>query len=92
MVGTVQSVDRGGLGVDLDLLFGLHAEPGQHADGSGVLGAYQRDDLEPPAGRRRVDRLNLDGDGQGDAGRHKPADGNLLVCCSRPVRDVVIDL
>jgi ferredoxin len=22
----------------------------------------------------------------------RPADGNLLVCCSRPVRDVVIDL
>ena len=22
----------------------------------------------------------------------KPADGNLLVCCSQPVRDVVIDL
>jgi len=22
----------------------------------------------------------------------KPADGNLLVCCSRPIRDVVIDL
>ena len=22
----------------------------------------------------------------------KPADGNVLVCCSRPVRDVVIDL
>ena len=22
----------------------------------------------------------------------RPADGNLLVCCSRPVRDIVIDL
>jgi ferredoxin len=22
----------------------------------------------------------------------KPADGNLLVCCSQPIRDVVIDL
>ena len=22
----------------------------------------------------------------------KPADGNLLICCSRPVQDIVIDL
>jgi ferredoxin len=22
----------------------------------------------------------------------KPADGNLLICCSRPVRDIVVDL
>jgi ferredoxin len=22
----------------------------------------------------------------------KPADGNLLICCSQPIRDVVIDL
>jgi ferredoxin len=22
----------------------------------------------------------------------QPADGNLLICCSRPVRDVVLDL
>src|SRR5499425_1851935 len=22
----------------------------------------------------------------------KPADGNILICCSRPVRDVVVDL
>jgi ferredoxin len=22
----------------------------------------------------------------------KPADGNLLICCSQPVRDVVVDL
>jgi hypothetical protein len=23
---------------------------------------------------------------------YKPADGNLLVCCSQPIRDIVIDL
>jgi MOSC domain-containing protein YiiM len=59
----------------------------------------------PLPGRCRVGRLNLDGDGQGDLAGHggeavayapqpleQPADGNLLVCCSQPVGDVVIDL
>lgn len=80
---------------------------------------------EPVAGPRRVRRLNVDGDGQGDLNGHggeqrawfevtqprvtcyrvgirmneprvaalleAPADGNVLICCSRPTTDLVIE-
>jgi hypothetical protein len=39
------------------------------------------------AGRRMARQLNLEGDGQGDA-----APGTVLICCSQPRSDVVIDL
>ena len=55
---------------------------------------------KPVTGPRIVRRLNIDGDGQGDLAGHgysrdpvdDPADGDVLICCSQPRDDLVLDL